>query len=79
MREDRTVGVGLMHLPFSDGLPLSKFEAWERTAAYSRVVATAVRTPSSSCEERQSIDAVRGQAGLSKACCATRPPRPRLL
>lgn len=66
MREDRTVGVGLMHLAFSDGLPLSKFEAWERTAAYSRVVATAVRTPSLSCEERQSIDAVRGRPASPK-------------
>jgi hypothetical protein len=29
--EDWTVGVGLMHLAFWDGLSLSKFEEWERT------------------------------------------------
>ena len=31
MSEDWTVGVGLMHLAFWDGLSLSKFEEWERT------------------------------------------------
>ena len=33
MSEDWTVGVGLMHLAFWDGLSLSKFEEWERTGA----------------------------------------------
>jgi hypothetical protein len=28
---DWTIGVGLMHLAFWDGLSLSKFEEWERT------------------------------------------------
>jgi hypothetical protein len=31
MSEDWTIGVGLMHLAFWDGLSLSKFEEWERT------------------------------------------------
>jgi hypothetical protein len=31
MSEDWTVGVGLMHLAFWDGLSLAKFEEWERT------------------------------------------------
>ena len=31
MSEGWTVGVGLMHLAFWDGLSLSKFEEWERT------------------------------------------------
>jgi hypothetical protein len=31
MSADWTIGVGLMHLTFWDGLSLSKFEAWERT------------------------------------------------
>jgi hypothetical protein len=31
MSEQWTVGVGLMHLAFWDGLSLSKFEEWERT------------------------------------------------
>ena len=31
MSQDWTVGVGLMHLAFWDGLSLSKFEEWERT------------------------------------------------
>jgi hypothetical protein len=31
MSEDWTVGVGLMHLAFWDGLALAKFEEWERT------------------------------------------------
>jgi hypothetical protein len=31
MSKDWTVGVGLMHLAFWDGLSLSKFEEWERT------------------------------------------------
>ena len=31
MSEEWTVGVGLMHLAFWDGLSLSKFEEWERT------------------------------------------------
>ena len=31
MSEQWTVGVGLMHLTFWDGLSLSKFEEWERT------------------------------------------------
>jgi hypothetical protein len=31
MSEDWTVGVGLMHLAFWDGLSLEKFEEWERT------------------------------------------------
>ena len=33
MSEAWTVGVGLMHLAFWDGLSLSKFEEWERTGA----------------------------------------------
>jgi hypothetical protein len=33
MSEDWTIGVGLMHLAFWDGLSLSKFEEWERTGA----------------------------------------------
>lgn len=33
MSEEWTVGVGLMHLAFWDGLSLSKFEEWERTGA----------------------------------------------
>jgi hypothetical protein len=31
MSEEWTIGVGLMHLAFWDGLSLSKFEEWERT------------------------------------------------
>jgi hypothetical protein len=31
MSGDWTIGVGLMHLAFWDGLSLSKFEEWERT------------------------------------------------
>ena len=31
MSEDWTIGVGLMHLAFWDGLSLAKFEEWERT------------------------------------------------
>jgi hypothetical protein len=31
MSEQWTIGVGLMHLAFWDGLSLSKFEEWERT------------------------------------------------
>jgi hypothetical protein len=31
MSDDWTIGVGLMHLAFWDGLSLSKFEEWERT------------------------------------------------
>jgi hypothetical protein len=31
MSEDWTIGVGLMHLPFWDGLSLSEFEEWGRT------------------------------------------------
>ena len=31
MSKDWTVGVGLMHLAFWDGLSLAKFEEWERT------------------------------------------------
>ena len=31
MSEQWTVGIGLMHLAFWDGLSLSKFEEWERT------------------------------------------------
>jgi hypothetical protein len=31
MSEQWTVGVGLMHLAFWDGLSLAKFEEWERT------------------------------------------------
>jgi len=31
MSENWTIGVGLMHLAFWDGLSLSKFEEWERT------------------------------------------------
>jgi hypothetical protein len=31
MSEAWTIGVGLMHLAFWDGLSLSKFEEWERT------------------------------------------------
>jgi hypothetical protein len=31
MGEEWTIGVGLMHLAFWDGLSLSKFEEWERT------------------------------------------------
>lgn len=31
MSQDWTIGVGLMHLAFWDGLSLSKFEEWERT------------------------------------------------
>jgi hypothetical protein len=31
MSEQWTLGVGLMHLAFWDGLSLSKFEEWERT------------------------------------------------
>jgi hypothetical protein len=33
MSEEWTVGVGLMHLAFWDGLSLSKVEEWERTGA----------------------------------------------
>ena len=31
LSQDWTVGVGLMHLAFWDGLSLAKFEEWERT------------------------------------------------
>jgi hypothetical protein len=31
MSEEWTIGVGLMHLAFWDGLSLAKFEEWERT------------------------------------------------
>jgi hypothetical protein len=31
MSQEWTIGVGLMHLAFWDGLSLSKFEEWERT------------------------------------------------
>jgi hypothetical protein len=33
MSEEWTIGVGLMHLAFWDGLSLAKFEEWERTGA----------------------------------------------
>jgi hypothetical protein len=33
MSEEWTIGVGLMHLAFWDGLSLSKFEEWERTGS----------------------------------------------